>query len=84
MNYQQAKREMDAAEQRLMFWQEHCTVATLPNFLRARRAFDRTARVAHDALWEEIREQQTNDVVVPIVTSSHVDELRRQLEEAKS
>jgi len=81
MTYEQAKREMDAAERRLMFLQQHCTVATLPDYRQARKTFDRAARVAHDALWQDIQERQTQPV--PLVTSSHMDDLRRQLEESQ-
>ena len=65
MNYQQAKREMDAAEERLTHLGTNCTVATLPDYRRARREFDRAASVAHDALWEEIRSNQEHERVSP-------------------
>jgi hypothetical protein len=84
MTYAQAKREMDDAEQELMELQANCTVATLPDYRQARKAFDRAARVAHDALWQDIQERQLQPVVtVPLVTSSHVDDMRRQLTEAR-
>jgi len=83
MTYEQAKHEMDDAEQELTALQANCTVATLPDYRLARRKFDRAARVAHDALWRDIQERQLQPVVtVPLVTSSHVDDLRRQLTEA--
>jgi hypothetical protein len=58
MTYEQAKREMDAAEERLTEARGNCTIATLKDYLRARRDFDRAARVAHDALWEDIQQRQ--------------------------
>jgi hypothetical protein len=84
MTYEQAKREMDAAERRVMQLQANCTVAVLPAYRVARREFDLAARVAHDALWQDIQERQLQAAVaVPLVTSSHMDDLRSKLEEVQ-